>query len=174
MRQIVDRSGACETDGEREAYFFGVEDVLYLRCIKHKDIRQLNWKENKSESGGECAICQIETLLAHGQPGFHVLRLVGNSDISAGKGRELLIDVLLGKIGLGDLPCFNAGLPELPSQEGSESVVATNLRLRWDFVNAAKLNHNHGGHSQDWELCGWDVCQRARIEEQLIPKGTRP
>ena len=73
--------------------------------MKHREIRQLNEKEER----GECPVCQIETLLSHGQPGFHVLRLVGNGDISAGKGRELLIDVLLGKIGLGDLPMFNAG-----------------------------------------------------------------
>jgi len=56
----------------------------------------------------------------------------------------------------------------------NESASDTILRLRWDFVNAAKLNHNHGGHVREWGDCGSDVCQRAYIEEQIIAKGTRP
>src|SRR6266567_4571333 len=107
MRQIVERNATFKEESERYAYFCGIEAVLYIRCIQHREVRQVNEKEEP----GECIVCQIETLLAHGQPGFHVLRLIGNGDISASKGRELLIDVLLGKIGLGDLPDFNAGMP---------------------------------------------------------------
>lgn len=114
MRQIEDRVPDGTDDCCRQAYSEGVESVLYIRCMKHREIRQLNEKEER----GECPVCQIETLLSHGQPGFHVLRLVGNGDISAGKGRELLIDVLLGKIGLGDLPMFNAGGVEVPHEKG--------------------------------------------------------
>lgn len=59
MRQIVDRSGACATEEERKAYFNGVEDVLYVRCFRHRAVPAYNQKEQES---GECAACEIEAL----------------------------------------------------------------------------------------------------------------
>jgi len=115
MRQIRDRSMVFERgDDPKQAYWNGIEDVLYIRCADHLGLKQLNVNE---AGQGECPICQIINLLTIGAPGHHVLRLVGNGDISAGKGRELLIDVLLGKIGLGDLPVLNAGFPSMPEDE---------------------------------------------------------
>lgn len=59
MRQIVDRSGACTSEAERDAYFKGVEDVLYVRCLRHRNVPAYNQEVSKS---GECPACEIETL----------------------------------------------------------------------------------------------------------------
>jgi len=112
VRHVKNDPLPCDDDWNR-AFNDGIEAVLALRCMKHLAVRPLNSDENP----GECIVCQIERLLSPGQPGFHVLRLVGNGDVSAGKGHELLVDVLLGKIGLGDLPCLNVSVvhPHVPT-----------------------------------------------------------
>jgi hypothetical protein len=57
-----------------------------------------------------------------------------------------------------------SGFVERDSVETADSVI---MRLRQEFINAAKLNH--GVHYQSWEECGWDVCQRAHAEESGNP-----
>ena len=99
----------------RDAFNEGVEAVTAIRCIPHREIMVLNRYENPDGTEGECCICQIERLLAIGAPGHHVLRLVGSGEISAGKGCELLISVLLGEIGRGDLPSIDIGEPQIPA-----------------------------------------------------------
>ena len=54
------------------------------------------------------AFVHIEKLFDIGMPCHHVLRLVAQENISAGKGRELILGLLFSGLTFDDLPCLNA------------------------------------------------------------------
>ena len=64
MKQIIARdidSGVFYEPGfDSDSYHQGIEDVLYIRCMSHREVLQFNAAAN----GGECASCEVERLRA--------------------------------------------------------------------------------------------------------------
>lgn len=58
MKHIHDNGDIPPREYEDESFREGVNSVLFIRCMKHRDIGQLNTSEM---SGGECAVCAIQT-----------------------------------------------------------------------------------------------------------------
>ena len=56
MRQIEDRGSEIVDQNIRAAYNEGIESVIYIRCMEHRNISAMN----KSEGDGECAVCAVK------------------------------------------------------------------------------------------------------------------
>jgi hypothetical protein len=84
-----------------------------LKCLDLYYSQKDGCKRHKAGVGKVCVECvndafvRIEKLFAIGMPAHHVLRLIANENISAGKGRELILGVLFGGLTWDDLPHLN-------------------------------------------------------------------
>jgi hypothetical protein len=85
-----------------------------LKCLDLYYSQKHGCMKHKSGVGKVCVECvndafvRIEKLFAIGMPCHHVLRLIAQENISAGKGRELILGLLFGGLTFDDLPVLNA------------------------------------------------------------------
>jgi len=92
-----------------------------LKCLDLYYSQKDGCSKHKAGVGKICVECvndafvRIEKLFSIGMPCHHVLRLIAQENISAGKGRELILGLLFGGLTFDDLPCLNAGEPEIPT-----------------------------------------------------------
>lgn len=88
MKMLTNQDGDYQSADFERGFIAGVESVLYIRCMTHREVSQLN--KSEGTGGGECPICPIDAPPFGGPSAReHVRRLQAELQKEINKWRNL-------------------------------------------------------------------------------------